>query len=85
VYRGDIARTVARSLLDAGSGFRFDLSDLQPVSFGGQNDTGMQRELRAFLRLRDVGRAAARLERAAAEAYRQERVSPAQAAVTGGR
>jgi ABC-type glycerol-3-phosphate transport system substrate-binding protein len=85
VYPGDIARTVARSLLDAGSGFRFDLSDLQPASFGGQDDTGMQRELRAFLRLRDVRRTAARLERAAAAAYRQERVSPVRAAVTGGR
>ncbi|HEU4910565.1 MAG TPA: extracellular solute-binding protein [Actinomycetes bacterium] len=69
VYPDDLARSVARNLLDAGNGFRFDLSDLQPPSFGGQEDTGMQQELRDFLVHRDVARAAARLERAAAAAY----------------
>jgi hypothetical protein len=67
---------VARSLLDAGDGFRFDLSDLQPTSFGGMEDTGMQRELRDFLVRRDVDRAAARLDRAATEAYEREALGP---------
>jgi ABC-type glycerol-3-phosphate transport system substrate-binding protein len=77
VYPDDISRSVARSLLDAGDGFRFDLSDLQPPSFGGREDSGMQLELREFLVRRDVARTATRLERAAAKAYAGEQLGPA--------
>lgn len=84
VYPDDISRFVARSLLDAGEGFRFDLSDLQPPAFGGQEDTGMQRELRDFLTRRDVERTATRLESAAAAAYAAERTA-ATAGLTAGR
>jgi len=69
VYPDDIVRSMARNLLDAGDGFRFDLSDLAPPDFGGENDRGMQRELRDFLVHRDVDRAAQRLERAAVATY----------------
>ena len=41
VYPDAISRRVARDLLDAGDGFRFDLSDLQPAAFGGGEDAGM--------------------------------------------
>jgi hypothetical protein len=79
VYPDGISRSVARSLLDAGDGFRFDLSDLQPPTFGGRDDTGMQRELRDFLVRRDVARTAARLERAATRAYAGEQLDAASA------
>lgn len=85
VYPDDISRSVARSLLDAGDGFRFDLSDLQPASFGGMENTGMQRELRDFLVRRDVDRAAARLDRAATEAYEREALGPAADALSARR
>lgn len=78
VYPDELTRGVARSLLDAGEGFRFDLSDLQPSDFGGRDDTGMQRELRALLTHGDVERASRRLERAAVIAY-----GPGRAAVGG--
>jgi ABC-type glycerol-3-phosphate transport system substrate-binding protein len=85
VYPGDMARSVARGLLDAGDAFRFDLSDLQPTAFGGQEGAGMQRELRDLLRHRHVGRAAAGLERAAEQAYADELRLVDDAAVTGRR
>lgn len=69
VYPDDITRAAARSLLDAGAGFRFDLSDLQPAQFGGRGDAGMQRELVRFLGHPDAVATAARLEVAATAAY----------------
>ena len=68
-YPGPISRRVARDLLDAGAGFRFDLSDLQPAAFGGGEDAGMQRELTDFLQHPDAMRTAARLEAAAVAAH----------------
>ena len=69
VYPDPITRFEARSLLDAGDSFRFDLSDLQPPAFGSTRTAGMQGELAAFLVDRDVDGTAARLEAAARAAY----------------
>jgi ABC-type glycerol-3-phosphate transport system substrate-binding protein len=48
-YPDDTTRAIARALLEAGDGFRFDLSDLQPVEFGGTTNAGMWGTLREFL------------------------------------
>ena len=69
VYPDDVTRSIARSLLEAGDGFRFDLSDLQPAAFGSTPNTGMQGALREFLLSHDVPGTAQRLEVAAAAAY----------------
>jgi alpha-glucoside transport system substrate-binding protein len=69
VYPDDVSRVVARRLLEAGDGFRFDLSDLQPAAFGGTEDGGLRAGLRAFLEHRDVERAGRELESAARAAY----------------
>ena len=68
-YPDDVTRSIARSLLEAGDGFRFDLSDLQPAAFGSTPDVGMQDALRGFLISHDVSGTARRLEAAAAAAY----------------
>jgi ABC-type glycerol-3-phosphate transport system substrate-binding protein len=86
VYPDDITRAVARSLLDAGSDFRFDLSDLQPADFGGREDEGMQPELVRFLGHPDAAATAARLEAAATAAYAGARGAPGSSiAVSGSR
>jgi ABC-type glycerol-3-phosphate transport system substrate-binding protein len=72
VYPDDITRSIARNLLDAGDAFHFDLSDLQPMRFGGLDDSGMPRELRLFLVHRDAELTATRLEATAAAAYADE-------------
>ena len=54
VYPDDVTRSIARSLLEAGDGFRFDLSDLQPAAFGSTPDAGMQGALRGLLISHDV-------------------------------
>jgi len=69
VYPDDVTRSIARSLLEAGDGFRFDLSDLQPAAFGSTPDVGMQGALRGLLISHDVSGTAKRLEAAAAAAY----------------
>jgi ABC-type glycerol-3-phosphate transport system substrate-binding protein len=69
VYPDDLTRSMARQLIDAGKDFRFDLSDLQPPTFGGSERVGLQPLLRSLLRSRDVTGTAARLEAAAASAY----------------
>lgn len=69
-YPDPITRQIARSLLDAGDGFRFDLSDLQPPAFGATDGQGMFGILTAFVTERlDPTTTAARLEEAAAAAY----------------
>ena len=68
-YPDVLTRTIARNLLEAGDGFRFDLSDLQPAAFGSTPNGGMQGALRDFLLSRDVAGTAQRLERMAALAY----------------
>jgi alpha-glucoside transport system substrate-binding protein len=70
VYPDDTTRDIARAVLEAGDGFRFDLSDLQPVEFGGTTGAGMWGELRSFVAdPGDVPGTAARLEAAAAAAW----------------
>ena len=73
VYPDDRTRDIARALLEAGDGFRFDLSDLQPVEFGGTTGSGMWAILRDLVAdpadPPDVAGAAARLEAAAAAAW----------------
>lgn len=66
----DRTRDIARAVLEAGDDFRFDLSDLQPVAFGGTTGKGMWRELRAFVaHPSDVRGTAARLEAEATAAW----------------
>ena len=65
-YPDAITRTVARRLLEAGDGFRFDLSDLQPAEFGGSETQGLRAELRTFLRERSPETTARRLQNARA-------------------
>ncbi|HET9443653.1 MAG TPA: ABC transporter substrate-binding protein [Acidimicrobiales bacterium] len=69
VYPDDLSRSLARGLLEAGDGFRFDLSDLAPAAFGGLEGQGMRAALQDFLRTRDVAATAARLEAEAAAAF----------------
>ena len=70
VYPDDTTRDIARGLLEAGDGFRFDLSDLQPVEFGGTTDAGMWAVLRDFLAdPSDIAGTAARLEADATAAW----------------
>ncbi len=68
VYPDDLSRTVARNLIEAGDGFRFDLSDLQPAEFGSAPTSGMPGELRRFLTTGDVAGTQQRLEAAAVAA-----------------
>jgi alpha-glucoside transport system substrate-binding protein len=68
-YPDAISRSIAAGLLEAGSNLRFDLSDLQPASFGGTEHRGMLKILQDFLVRRDVNGAARQLEKAAREAY----------------
>jgi ABC-type glycerol-3-phosphate transport system substrate-binding protein len=69
-YPDDTTRDIARALLEAGDGFRFDLSDLQPIEFGGTTGTGMWDVLRDFLvDPTDIAGTAARLEAAATAAW----------------
>jgi alpha-glucoside transport system substrate-binding protein len=69
VYPDTVTRSIARSLLESGSSFRFSLSDLTPAGFGGTEGQGMRRILQQFLLRRDAGTTAARLEHAARKAY----------------
>jgi alpha-glucoside transport system substrate-binding protein len=76
-YPDPTTRTIARALLEAGDELRFDLSDLQPASFGGTTDAGMMAILRDFLAdPSDPQATAARLETAAARAYAARATSP---------
>lgn len=69
-YPDTTTRRIARSLLEAGDGFRFDLSDLAPAAFGGTTGAGMWGELAAFVAdPSDVAATAARLEAAAEAAW----------------
>jgi alpha-glucoside transport system substrate-binding protein len=71
VYPEGISRSIARSLVEAGSNFRFSLSDLTPAGFGGTEGRGMRKILQQFLARRNAGTTAARLEQAARQAYRR--------------
>jgi alpha-glucoside transport system substrate-binding protein len=65
VYPDTLTRSIARGLLEAGDGFRFDLSDLEPAEFGGSDRQGLLWELHRFLSDRDPAATAARLEQTA--------------------
>lgn len=69
VYPDSLTRSIARSLIEAGDAFRFDLSDLQPAEFGAQPRAGMQAELRRLLTTGDIGAIQRRLESAATAAF----------------
>jgi ABC-type glycerol-3-phosphate transport system substrate-binding protein len=76
VYPNATARRIARSLLEAGDSFRFDLSDLQPVEFGGTTGAGMWAELARFVTApADVAGTQRRLELAADRAWRDTAVT----------
>lgn len=68
-YPDALSRSIARSVVEAGDGFRFDLSDQQPSAFGSTGDGGMQLALHDFLRTGDVPGTARRLEQMATAAY----------------
>jgi hypothetical protein len=69
-YPDATTRRIARSLLEAGDGFRFDLSDLQPVEFGGTTGAGLWAELDGFASdPTDIEGTMERLEAAAAAAW----------------
>jgi alpha-glucoside transport system substrate-binding protein len=68
-YPDDISRTIARSLLEAGDAFRFDLSDLQPAAFGATTGDGLLGILASYLvDPSDPAATAARLQEAATAA-----------------
>ena len=69
VYPDELSRSIARSLLDSGDDFRFGLSDLQPIGFGGVEGQGLRKELQDFLVTRDVDTTASRLEAEAKMAF----------------
>lgn len=69
VYPDEISRSIARSVLDSGDDFHFDLSDLQPADFGSSPDRGLRKELQDFLVSRDVDGTATRLEAEATAAF----------------
>ena len=76
VYPDVRSRRIARAVLEAGDGFRFDLSDLQPVAFGGTTGAGMWAVLHDFLAApSDVAATARRLEAEAARAWAEHPVA----------
>lgn len=69
-YPDPTTRRIARSLIEAGNNFRFDLSDLQPVTFGGTSGAGMWLEFARFAAdPSDIEGTMERLEAAAAIAW----------------
>ncbi|WP_225836273.1 ABC transporter substrate-binding protein [Streptomyces sp. NK08204] len=70
-YGDDVTRATARSLVEAGDTVRFDMSDQAPAAFGGTKGTGEWKLLQDFLRDPSNPKStAAKLESAAAQAYR---------------
>ncbi|MFD3439524.1 ABC transporter substrate-binding protein [Streptomyces sp. NPDC058685] len=70
-YGDDTTRATAKSLIKAGDSVRFDMSDQAPAAFGGTNGTGEWKLLQDFVRdPSDPKATAARLEAAAAKAYK---------------
>jgi ABC-type glycerol-3-phosphate transport system substrate-binding protein len=69
-YPDATSRQIARAVLEAGDGFRFDLSDLQPVALGGSSTSALWVELRSFVAdPSDPDATAARIEAAADAAW----------------
>ncbi|WP_433547401.1 ABC transporter substrate-binding protein [Streptomyces sp. CA-294286] len=70
-YPNDTLRDIAKSLIDAGDDFRFDMSDQAPQSFGGTPGKGEWKILQDFLRNpKDVAGTQQKLETEAAAAYK---------------
>ncbi|SMF81495.1 ABC transporter substrate-binding protein [Streptomyces sp. Amel2xC10] len=70
-YGDDVTRATAKSLVEAGDSVRFDMSDQAPAAFGGTKGAGEWKILQDFLRdPSDPKATAARLEAAAAKAYK---------------
>ncbi|NWF25825.1 carbohydrate ABC transporter substrate-binding protein [Streptomyces sp. PKU-EA00015] len=70
-YGDDVTRETAESLIGAGNSVRFDMSDQAPAAFGGTKGAGEWKLLQDFLRdPSDPKATAAKLEAAAAKAYR---------------
>jgi alpha-glucoside transport system substrate-binding protein len=70
-YSDDVTRATAKSLVQAGDSVRFDMSDQAPAAFGGTKGAGEWKLLQDFLRdPSDPKATAAKLESAAAKAYR---------------
>ncbi|WP_326648027.1 MULTISPECIES: ABC transporter substrate-binding protein [unclassified Streptomyces] len=70
-YADDTTRATAKSLVEAGDSVRFDMSDQAPAAFGGTKGAGEWKLLQDFLRdPSDPKATAAKLEAAAAKAYR---------------
>ncbi|WP_046468076.1 ABC transporter substrate-binding protein [Allosalinactinospora lopnorensis] len=69
-YPDETTRGIAKHLIGAGDGVRFDLSDQVPAAFGATNGAGMWKTLQDFLAdPDDVDGAMERLEADAAKAY----------------
>ncbi|GAA1932303.1 ABC transporter substrate-binding protein [Streptomyces sodiiphilus] len=69
-YPDEVQRDIAQALIEAGDGFRFDLSDQAPAAFGGTTGQGMWQGLQDFLRNPgDIEGAQEYLESQAARAY----------------
>jgi alpha-glucoside transport system substrate-binding protein len=70
-YTDPTLRATAKSIVDAGNGVRFDMSDQAPAAFGGTAGTGEWKILQDFLRdPSNPSRTAQTLEAAAAKAYK---------------
>jgi multiple sugar transport system substrate-binding protein/alpha-glucoside transport system substrate-binding protein len=70
-YPDETQRQIAKSVIDAGDSFRFDMSDLAPAAFGGTKGAGEWKQLQDFLNNpSDVDGAAKKLEAEAAKAFK---------------
>ncbi|SEG66895.1 carbohydrate ABC transporter substrate-binding protein, CUT1 family [Thermomonospora echinospora] len=70
-YPDEVQRRIAKAVIDAGDDFRFDMSDLAPAAFGGTKGAGEWKILQDFLAdPSDVDGTAAKLEQAAADAFK---------------
>jgi len=69
-YPNDIERGIAKSLIQSGDSFRFDMSDQAPAAFGGTKGQGEWKDLQDFLtNPSNVAGAQQKLEADAAKAY----------------
>lgn len=69
-YADGVLREIAKALVAAGDGFRFDMSDQAPASFGGKPGQGEWKDLQDFLKNpKDVAGTQAQLEKDAAKSF----------------
>ncbi|MCF3104551.1 carbohydrate ABC transporter substrate-binding protein [Streptomyces roseoverticillatus] len=70
-YPDEVLRSIAGAVVAAGDGFRFDMSDLAPASFGGKPGQGEWKHLQDFLKNPgDVAGTQQKLESDAAKAFK---------------